>query len=129
VHITKALRAGSDTRRQQGTFTGEVWFDSILPTTDGTTVNNVFFCPGGRTFWHSHERGQLLYVISGAGYVCSAGGPASRIEVGDVIWVPPGERHWHGAGPASSVLHIAISLGQTTWLDEVGDAEFATATA
>jgi quercetin dioxygenase-like cupin family protein len=80
--------------------------------------------PGARTFWHSHERGQLLHVVSGCGLVCSEGGTARPLDPGDLVWVSPGERHWHGGGPETALLHLAVSLGATSWLRPVSDAEY-----
>jgi quercetin dioxygenase-like cupin family protein len=124
-------RSGTPSQNRGGTtFTGEVWAESILPTTDGNTVNTVVFTPGARTFWHSHERGQLLQVLVGKGLVCSAGGAPVEIHPGDTVWVPAGERHWHGACPDSLMSHTAISLGKTTWENEVADDDYrAPATA
>jgi quercetin dioxygenase-like cupin family protein len=118
-------RSGSPSQNRGGTtFTGDVWAESVLPTTDGTTVNTVTFLPGSRTHWHSHEHGQLLQVVQGEGLVCSFGGPPVVIRPGDTIWVPAGERHWHGAGPDSLLTHVAISLGKTSWEHEVSEAEY-----
>jgi quercetin dioxygenase-like cupin family protein len=119
-------RSGAPSEDRTGTtFTGEVWAEPVLPTTDGTTINTVTFTPGARTHWHSHEHGQVLQVVSGTGLVCSDGGPPVEIGVGDVVWVPPGERHWHGAAPESLLSHHAVSLGTTRWEDAVTDAEYA----
>ena len=109
------------------TFTGDVWVESVLPTTDGTTVNTVTFPPASRTHWHSHERGQLLQVVQGEGLVCSEGAPPAVIRQGDTVWVPAGERHWHGAGPHSLLTHVAVSLGTTSWEHEVSDQEYRAA--
>ena len=82
------------------------------------------FTPGARTFWHHHERGQILVVTAGTGWVCTHGETPQPLTVGDVVWVPPDERHWHGAGPGSIMTHLAVSLGTTTWLDEVSEDEY-----
>lgn len=104
---------------QRATVSGAAWFDPVLPATDGTTVTTVFFAPGARTYWHSHEHGQLLQVLAGRGLVCAAGEEPQVISAGDTVWVPPGERHWHGAAPDSFMTHTAISLGTTHWAEEV----------
>ena len=76
-------RSGAPTENRAGsTFTGDVWAEPVLPTTDGTTVNTVVFTPGARTYWHSHEHGQLLQVLVGKGLVCSAGGEPVEIQPG-----------------------------------------------
>lgn len=107
------------------TFTGEVWADPVLPATDGVVINTVFFPPGARTFWHRHERGQILHVLAGSGLICTYGERPGRLRPGDVVWVPPGERHWHGGSPGSFLTHLAISLGTTSWEQEVSEAEYA----
>jgi quercetin dioxygenase-like cupin family protein len=97
----------------------------VLPASDGVVINTVFFAPGARTFWHHHEHGQILHVLAGSGLVRSDGGPVQPLRPGDVVWVPPGERHWHGAGPGSYLVHLAISLGTTVWAEEVAGAQGA----
>lgn len=114
-----------DSAQKSDTFTGTVWADPVLPATDGVVINTVFFAPGARTFWHHHEHGQILHVLAGSGLVCSDGGPVQPLRPGDVVWVPPGERHWHGAGPGSYLVHLAISLGTTVWAEEVAGAQGA----
>ena len=105
-------------------FTGDVFAYLTMPATDGVTVNTVNFTPGARTYWHHHEKGQLLIVLAGRGLIQAEGGPPFVIRAGDTIWAPPGERHWHGASPVSFVTHTAISLGVTTWADAVDDGDF-----
>lgn len=125
MKIVKATFAGAASEQRGGTFTGTVWVDSVLPATDDIVINNVWFAPGSRTYWHSHERGQILHVLSGSGLICSRGGPIARLQVGDYVWVPPGEPHWHGGSPNSSMLHTAISLSSTHWQDEVSEADYS----
>jgi quercetin dioxygenase-like cupin family protein len=98
------------------TFTGVVYADPVLGETDGAAVTRVFFGPGGRTYWHSHSAGQLLLAVAGKGLICVRGGEAEVIAEGDVVWSPPGEVHWHGGGPATTLMHLAVSLGTATWL-------------
>lgn len=105
-------------------FTGGASGDSVLPATDGVIINTVTFEPGARTHWHQHEHGQILRVDAGYGLICTAGEAPERIRPGDWIWIPPGETHWHGAGPDSFLVHTAISLGATVWADEVTAAEY-----
>lgn len=116
---------GAATDRRGPTFTGEVWADPVLPGTDGVTINTVFFSPGARTFWHHHERGQILHVLAGSGLICTYGERARPLRPGDVVWVPPGERHWHGGTTDSFLVHLAISLGTTSWEQEVAGADYA----
>lgn len=124
MKIVHGRAEGAVTEARGATFTGTVWGDPVLPTTDGTTINSVTFTPGARTYWHHHERGQILVVTAGTGWVCTRGEAPQPLTVGDVVWVPPGERHWHGAGPDSIMTHLATSLGTTTWLDEVSADEY-----
>lgn len=105
-------------------FTGDAHPYLTLATEDGVTINTVTFTPGARTFWHSHERGQILVVVSGGGLVQSEGGPIEALHQGDTVWVPAGERHWHGAAPGSAMTHLAISLGVTAWESAVTDDEY-----
>lgn len=113
------------TDKRGPTFTGQVWADPVLPATDGVTINSVFFPPGARTYWHSHERGQVLHVLGGGGLVCAEGERPRLLRPGDVVWTPPGERHWHGGSPGSFLIHLAVSLGTTSWEQEVTEAEYA----
>lgn len=108
-------------------FTGQALGDTVLPATDGVIINTVTFAPGARTHWHRHEHGQILRVDAGYGLICTAGEAPERIRTGDWIWIPPGEVHWHGAGPDSFLVHTAISLGVTEWADEVSAAEYEAA--
>jgi quercetin dioxygenase-like cupin family protein len=108
-------------------FTGDATGDSVLPATDGVIINTVTFEPGARTHWHHHEHGQILHVDGGYGLICTHGHPPERIRPGDWIWIPPGERHWHGAQPDSFLTHTAISLGATVWSDEVSAADYGAA--
>lgn len=106
------------------TFTGDVWADPVMPSTDGVVINSIVFTPGARTFWHSHELGQLLQITAGEGFVCAEGGTPQLVRAGDQVWTAPGERHWHGATPTTTMSHLAISLGTTSWEDEVSDSDY-----
>lgn len=118
--IPGGRRDAAPTKKRSDTFSGEVWADTVLPRTGDVTVNHVFFTPGARTYWHSHEAGQLLHVTSGEGWVRERGGQRERIAVGDLVWTRAGEEHWHGATDLRALHHLAVSLGTTTWLEEVG---------
>ena len=124
------IRPANTTRQAPGKasqFTGAALGDSILPATDGVIINQVTFQPGARTHWHRHERGQILLVVAGYGLICSEGEPPALLSPGDWVWVPAGERHWHGAGPDSFLVHTAISLGATAWEGEVTAEEYSSA--
>lgn len=125
--IVRGDAADRPSEKRGATFTGEVWADPILPGVDGVTIGTIVFTPGARTFWHHHERGQILQVVAGTGFVCSRGGTPQLLRTGDTVWVPPGEQHWHGAASDSLMSHIATSLGTTRWAEEVTEAEFASA--
>ncbi|MFA5608354.1 MAG: cupin domain-containing protein [Leucobacter sp.] len=105
-------------------FTGQVNPYLTMPSTDGVTINTVSFNPAARTYWHSHEKGQILIVVAGCGWVQSEGGPIETIRQGDTVWVPAGERHWHGAAAGTAMTHLAISLGKTEWEGPVSDEEY-----
>lgn len=120
MRIVRWRDAEAPTETRTSTFSGLVLADPGL-TADGNTVATIYFAPGARTFWHSHELGQLLSVVTGRGLVCTFGEEPQQIEVGDLVWVPPGERHWHGATSTTAMSHLAVSLGITSWHDEVED--------
>jgi quercetin dioxygenase-like cupin family protein len=102
-------------------FTGRAGSRELLPARKPalpTSAVVVRFEPGVRNYWHSHEGGQLLYVIEGQGWVQARGAGAQRIRVGDAVRTEPNEEHWHGAGPSSPLAHIVINVGETRWLEE-----------
>ncbi|KUL94563.1 cupin [Bosea sp. WAO] len=88
----------------------------------------VSFEAGARTAWHTHPLGQTLIVTEGVGRVQHWGGEIQEIRPGDVVWIPPGVKHWHGATPASGMIHIAISESQdgktVDWLEHVSDQQY-----
>jgi quercetin dioxygenase-like cupin family protein len=104
--------------------------DPLVGVDDGkreVRVNSVVFDPGGRTYWHSHDDGQLLFVAGGRGAVETRDGDQRELLPGDAVWAPPGEEHWHGAAPDSLLVHTAVSLGRTQWLDEVSGERYQAA--
>jgi quercetin dioxygenase-like cupin family protein len=113
-------------------FTGTVWQDPIIVTAAPArlVVNRVSFEPGARTNWHSHPFGQTLYVVAGLGLVQKEGEAVREIRPGDVVWIPPGEKHWHGGSPTNGMTHIAMQEaldGNTaTWMEPVTDAQYGT---
>ena len=117
--------SGGPSERSEGPYTGEIWRE-VLHRKKGTTVGKNFFTPCARTHWHSHEGGQVLVVESGEGYVADEDG-VTRISVGDIIWTPPGVRHWHGGAHEHSLLHIAISFGEVAWQEKVTDEQYESA--
>ena len=89
---------------------------------------SVTFEPGARTAWHPHPQGQTLVVTSGCGWAQRLGGAVEEIHPGDVIWFPPGEKHWHGAAPTTAMTHLAIQEqldGKAVdWLEQVDDKQY-----
>jgi quercetin dioxygenase-like cupin family protein len=124
MKVIHARAQGLQSDQRTATFTGTVWGDPVMQTTDNVTINNVFFAPGGRTHWHAHELGQVLQVLSGSGWVCKDGEAPQVIRTGDTVWIAPGERHWHGAAAGSFMSHTAISLGKTQWQTAVEAHEY-----
>jgi quercetin dioxygenase-like cupin family protein len=129
VRIAKGRMAGSGSAQRGATFTGRVWGDPVLGAEDGVVVNNVFFEPRARTHWHTHEVAQVLYVLAGEGWVQARGGLGGPIASGDTVHIPAGEEHWHGAAADTYLLHLAVSIGATDWLDEVSDGDYERAVA
>jgi quercetin dioxygenase-like cupin family protein len=115
VTIVHGGRQGAPSELRTTTFTGDVWGDPVLPATDGMLVNTVHFAPGGRTHWHTHGLGQVLVVTAGEGLVRDRAGNGGRIRTGDVVHVPGGVEHWHGAASGSFMTHLAITVGGHEW--------------
>ena len=108
-------------------FSGAVWFGPLShPVPEGLNALAVSFEPGARTDWHTHAEGQVLYCVSGAGRVQTVAGETAEFGPGDVIYSPPGERHWHGAGPGSPMVHLSLTTGSPTeWVGgKVDDADY-----
>jgi quercetin dioxygenase-like cupin family protein len=111
-------------------FTGTVRIDPLFQAPAPARVSgaSVTFEPGARTAWHTHPLGQTLIVTSGCGRVQREGGPIEEIRPGDVIWFSPGEKHWHGAAPATAMTHIAIAEllnGKVVdWMEKVSDEQY-----
>ena len=111
-------------------FTGAVRIDPLFQAPDPARVTGalVTFEPGARTAWHTHPLGQTLIVTSGSGWAQRLGGPVEEIRPGDVIWFPPGEKHWHGATATTGMTHIAVQErldGKAVeWMEKVTDEEY-----
>jgi quercetin dioxygenase-like cupin family protein len=106
-----------------------VWFDPIFPKTDDVDVGTVVFSPKGRTVWHQHERGQLLQITSGCGFVGKEGESPQRVRAGDTVWIAPNERHWHGATSSTLMSHTTTTIGETEFHEAVTEADYAAANA
>jgi quercetin dioxygenase-like cupin family protein len=113
-------------------FTGDVWIDVIARGEEPSRVRvlAVRFGPGSRTAWHSHVRGQTLYVTEGSGRMQSRGAAVVELRPGDIAFTPPDEWHWHGAAPDHSMSHLSVTEGagpdvpETDWGQHVTDAEY-----
>lgn len=111
-------------------FSGAVRIDPLFQAPDPARVvaASVTFEPGARTAWHTHPLGQTLVVTAGLGLAQRWGGPIEEIRPGDVVWFPPGEKHWHGAAPTTAMTHLAVqekSDGKTVeWLEKVSDEQY-----
>jgi quercetin dioxygenase-like cupin family protein len=125
-------RSGSQasTRGPADWFTGSVRIDPLFQAGAPARVAAacVTFEPGARTAWHTHPLGQTLIVTAGSGWAQRDGGPIEEIHSGDVVWFPPGEKHWHGAAPTTALTHIAIQEqldGKAVeWLEKVSDEQY-----
>jgi len=111
-------------------FTGAVRVDALFQAPDPALVQgaSVTFEPGARTAWHTHPLGQTLIVTAGFGWTQRWGGPVEEIRPGDVVWISPGEKHWHGATPTTGVTHIAIQErldGKVVdWMEHVSEEQY-----
>jgi quercetin dioxygenase-like cupin family protein len=111
-------------------FTGTVWQDPIVeaPAPARIRAALVTFEPAARTAWHTHPLGQTLHIVRGTGRVQTWGGPIREIRAGDTVWIPPGEKHWHGAAPTTGMTHIAIQESLdgkvVDWLEPVTDEQY-----
>jgi len=111
-------------------FTGTVRIDPLFQPHDPARTSGAYvtFEPGARSAWHTHPLGQTLIVTAGCGWVQCWGGPVEEIRPGDVIWTAPGEKHWHGAAPATAMTHIAIQENLdgkvVDWMEHVTDEQY-----
>ena len=112
-------------------FTGTVRIDPVNDAPEPARIRSaiVTFEPGARTAWHTHPYGQTLVVLSGLGLAQVWGGPIREIRPGDTVWFEPGEKHWHGAAPASAMSHLAFQEAKdcapVAWLEQVTDDQYA----
>jgi 4-carboxymuconolactone decarboxylase len=125
-------RSGSRPSRQAPAqyFTGSVRIDPLFETKEPshTSGSYVTFEPGARSAWHTHPLGQTLIVTAGTGRVQRWGDPAEEIRPGDVVWIPPGQKHWHGASPTTAMTHIAIQGAvdgkNVDWMEKVSEEQY-----
>ena len=125
-------RSGAEASRKGPAewFSGTVRIDALAqaPAPARVSAASVTFEPGARTAWHTHPLGQTLIVTFGRGWAQRDGGPIEEIRPGDVVWFPPGEKHWHGATATTAMTHIAIQEAldgkAVEWLEKVSDAQY-----
>lgn len=123
--------SGSSATGSADWFTGAVYIDAIRNPDEQSAIGcaHVRFAPGARTAWHHHPKGQTLYVTDGIGLVATRDGGAQEIRPGDVVYIEPGEEHWHGATPDRFMAHVAMQEADqngnvVTWLDHVTDEQY-----
>jgi quercetin dioxygenase-like cupin family protein len=125
-------RSGSQpsTKGNPEWFSGTVRVDPLFqaPSPARCSGAKVTFEPGARTAWHTHPLGQTLIVTDGLGLVQRDGGQIEEIRAGDVVWISPGEKHWHGASPTTAMTHIAVHESMdgrsVDWLEKVSDTQY-----
>jgi len=125
-------RSGSEPSRKGPAewFTGTVRIDPVFPehAPARASAGMVTFEPGARTAWHTHPLGQTLLIVSGLGWVQREGGLTEEVRSGDVVWFPPGLKHWHGASKTNAMTHIAIQESldgkNVEWLEQVSDEQY-----
>ena len=112
-------------------FTGDVWQDPVIeaPAPASLRALIVTFAPGARTNWHTHPKGQTLYVLHGEGLICRRGSTPEVIRAGDTVWFDPGEEHWHGAAQETMMQHLAMQEADDAgrvadWLEAVTESDY-----
>lgn len=111
-------------------FTGKVWVQPLVPqdSTFNLVAGAVTFSPGARSYWHTHNAGQILIVLDGTGYTQEKGKAIRVIHKGEVVTCPPNVEHWHGASPGSSMVQLSLNTnadkGVVNWLRPVTDEEY-----
>ena len=129
-HQTRDTVFPKGSRVTNDNFTGPVWVEMVVTEAEtfDTRAGNVTFEPGSRTNWHTHPGGQILLVTGGAGYHQVRGESVELVRKGDVVKIPPGVEHWHGATPERTMTHMAVvtqdAAGETVWLEPVADDEY-----
>jgi quercetin dioxygenase-like cupin family protein len=132
LQAIKITRSGSQPSRPGPAeyFTGSVRIDPLFDANAPSRVNgdSVTFEPGARTAWHAHPLGHRLIVTAGAGWVRQWDGPVQEIRAGDIVWIPPGQKHWHGATATTGMTHIAIQEHldgkNVDWMEKVTEEQY-----
>ncbi|MCK7355836.1 cupin domain-containing protein [Enterobacter roggenkampii] len=128
----KIIRSGSlpSAKGPEAWFTGTVRIDAPFQASEPARVGGatVTFEPGARTAWHTHPLGQTLIVTQGRGWLQEWGKAAEILNQGDIAWIPPGIKHWHGASAQTAMTHIAIAESvngsPVAWLEKVTDEQY-----
>ena len=126
----KRIGSQPSTKGSEEYFTGSVRIDPLFQAHDPARAvgANVTFEPGARTAWHTHPLGQTLIITYGCGWIQCWDCPKEEIHPGDVVWIPPGEKHWHGATATTAMTHIAIQEqldGKAVdWMEKVSDEQY-----
>ena len=111
-------------------FTGDARIDPLFPSNETAHYSGAYvtFEPGARSAWHTHPAGQHILVTSGVGRIQESGGPVMEIKPGDVIWCPPGVKHWHGASSNTAMTHLVITGAKNgknvVWMEKVSDEQY-----
>jgi len=127
----KPLGSTASRRGHAESFTGTVWQNPIVEAPAPARIRGAWvrFEPRARTAWHTHPLGQTLHVVFGVGRVQLWGGPVREIRAGDTVWIAPDEKHWHGAGPDTEMVHIALQEHlngkHVSWLEHVTDEQYS----
>jgi quercetin dioxygenase-like cupin family protein len=129
MEITR-IGSQASAKGPQDWFTGTVRIDPLFQANEArrAAASIVTFEPGARTAWHTHPLGQTLIVMAGCGWVQRDDGPIEEIYPGDVVWISPGEKHWHGATPTTAMTHTAIQENLNgkvvDWMEKVSDEQY-----
>jgi quercetin dioxygenase-like cupin family protein len=128
--ITRAGAKASSVGPEQF-FTGRIRLDPVYDATDSINASGAYvtFEPGARSAWHTHPKGQYLIVTQGVGRTGEWGKPVQEIKPGDVVWCPPGIKHWHGAAPNTAMTHLTVTghdekNQNVTWMEKVSDEQY-----
>lgn len=128
--VISPVTSRAETKGSPANFTGSVTIAPLFSATPYTRAAgaSVTFDPGARSAWHSHPAGQTLIVTAGSGWIQEWGIPKRELKVGDVVWTPPGVKHWHGATADEAMTHIAVQENVdgkvVDWMDQVSDDEY-----
>ena len=121
MKITTDSQSPSEAATVRDHFHGAVAQELIHQHPGAVRVLMVRFEAGARTDWHTHDGGQVLHIIDGSGLVQTEGEEVRKVDSGDLVVAEPGEKHWHGAGESAPMVHLAVSVGETNWLESAAE--------